>query len=155
MIRTLSICHATLAVVTLIPMGHSPPAAASEPLPFKGRADLVVTGAGPSGDYLELSAEATGTATHLGLFSRTETVVVDLSSGMFIDGSLVFTTKNGDQLYADVAGGFTAIDLSTAAGCYTFTGGTGRFENASGNAMFSAVATETGYDVTFDGEIEY
>jgi hypothetical protein len=41
------------------------------------------------------------------------------------------------------------------SGSYIFTGGTGRFANASGSAGFAAVASETGYDITFDGEIEY
>jgi hypothetical protein len=68
---------------------------------------------------------------------------------------MTFTAANGDELYANVEGGFTSPDLSTAEGSYTFTGGTGRFEGASGGALFSAVASETGYDVTFDGQIEY
>ncbi len=152
--RMLSLCFAMLAIVTLNAMGHSPPAAASEPVPFKGRAALVLTGATPVGDNLQLTAEATGVATHLGLFTRTETVVVN-PFGVFVDGLITFTTRNGDELYAGVAGGFTAMDLSTAAGSYTFLGGTGRFQNASGNAEFSAVATETGYDITFDGKIQY
>ncbi len=146
--------HATLAVVTLSLVGHFLPASAAEPVPFKGRAALTVTGAIPIGDDLQLSATATGIATHLGLFTRTETVLVD-PFGVFKEGTITFTAANGDELYADVAGGFTAADLSTAAGSYTFTGGTGRFQDASGGALFVAVASETGYDITFDGEIQY
>ena len=146
--------QATIAVVTLSLVGHSLPTSAAQPVPFKGRAALTVTGAVPIGDNLQLSAAATGVATHLGLFTRTETVLVD-PFGVFVDGTITFTAANGDELYADVTGGFTAADLSTAAGAYTFTGGTGRFEDASGSALFFAVASETGYDVTFDGEIQY
>ena len=152
--RLLSMSRATLAVVTLSLAGHSLAVSAAESVSFKGRAALTLTGAIPIGDDLQLSATATGVATHLGLFTRTETVLVN-PFGVFLNGTITFTAANGDELYADVAGGFTAADLSTAAGSYTFTGGTGRFENASGTADFAAVATETGYDITFDGEIQY
>ena len=152
--RLLSMSRATLTVVTLSLVGHALPVPASEPVPFKGQAALTLTGAIPIGDNLQLTATATGVATHLGLFTRTETVLVN-PLGVFVDGTITFTAANGDELCADVAGGFTAADLSTAAGSYTFTGGTGRFENASGTAEFDAVASETGYDITFDGEIQY
>jgi hypothetical protein len=155
MIRLLSLRHTTLAVVAIALLGHSLPASDAQPVPFKGQAVLTVGDAVPIGDNLLLSATATGVATHLGLFTRTETVLVD-PFGVFLEGSITFTAANGDELYADVVeGGFTSPDLSTAEGSYIFAGGTGRFEGASGGALFSAVASETGYDVNFDGEIEY
>jgi hypothetical protein len=152
--RLLSSRQATLAVAMLGFMAHSLPASAAEPVPFKGVADLTLTGAVPIGENLELTAIATGQATHLGRFTRTETVLVS-PFGVFLEGSITFTAANGDELYADVAGGFTSPDLSTAEGSYVFSGGTGRFEDASGSAEFVAVASETGFVVTFDGEIEY
>ncbi len=152
--RMLSMGQATLAVVTLSLVGYSLPVSASEPVPFKGRAALTPTGAIPIGDDLQLSAAATGVATHLGRFTRTEMLLVD-QFGVFQEGTMTFTAANGDELYADVEGGFTAADLSAAAGSYIFTGGTGRFHNASGSAQFVAVASETGYDVTFDGKVQY
>ena len=42
--RMLSLGQATLAVVTLSLVGHSLPASASEPVPFKGQAALTLTG---------------------------------------------------------------------------------------------------------------
>ena len=151
--RTLSGASAIVAIVILSLLAPSLPATAARPVPFKGQAALMVTGATPTEDGLELSAVATGQATHLGPYTRTETVVVD-DFGQF-EGSITFTADNGDELYVDVFGGFTAVDLSTAEGVYIFAGGTGRFEDASGSALFDAVASETGYDVTFDGKIQY
>jgi len=151
--RCLTLHSATLALVTLGLLADSLPAFAAHPVPFKGQAALTLTGAVPIGDNLELTAIASGEATHLGQFTRTETVLVD-PFGVF-EGTLTFTAANGDELYVDVAGAFTSPDLSTAEGSYAFAGGTGRFEDASGSALFSAVANGPGFDVTFAGEIEY
>jgi hypothetical protein len=120
--------------------------------PFKGHAEGEVTGVSPEG---ELIVESTGTATHLGKFTRTESVFVD---GFDISGTIVFTAANGDQLWAGFAGEFTSP--TTAEGTYTSVGGTGRFEDATGTAGFE-VTTATTPDgvthvvVTFEGKISY
>src|SRR5262249_37223302 len=44
---------------------------------------------------------------------------------------------------------------TTFAGTITFTGGTGRFTNASGTAQFEFVLTATGGTLTFEGTIQY
>lgn len=152
--RCLSLRRATLALITLGVLAYSLPAFAAHPVPFKGQAELTLTGAVPIGDNLELTAIASGQATHLGRYTRTETVLVD-PFGVFIEGTITFTAANGDELYAEVSGGFTSPDLSTAEGSYVFAGGTGRFEDASGSALFTAVANGPGFDITFSGEIEY
>lgn len=151
--RTLSGASTIFTVVVVGLLGSSLSATAARPVPFKGKAALMVTGATPTEDGLQLTAIATGQATHLGPYTRTETVVVD-DFGQF-EGSITFIADNGDELWVDVFGGFTALDLSTAEGVYIFAGGTGRFEDASGSALFDAVASDTGYDVTFDGKIQY
>jgi hypothetical protein len=120
--------------------------------PFKGDAEGEVTGVSSSG---ALIVESTGTATHLGKFTRTEYVFVD---GFEISGMVVFTAANGDQLWADFMGEFTSP--STAEGTYSFIGGTGRFVDAAGTASFEAtVATTrdgiTHLAITFDGTIDY
>jgi hypothetical protein len=157
--RFLSVRLAALVVAALAVLEFGIPAGADQPRPFKGYADVVITSVDPvppfPPEFLLLSASATGEATHLGLYSRTETLTLKLADGT-VTGSIVFTAANGDELWADVAGGFTALDLSTAEGTYTFTGGTGRFTNASGGAVFAAVAVGAGqYEVTFEGVIQY
>ena len=96
--------------------------------PFKGKGAGEVTNAqpGPLEGEVLLTATATGQATHLGEYTRVEHI--DLLNGVFT-GDVTFTAANGDQLTADIAGGFTSG--STAAGTYTITGGTGRFANAT------------------------
>jgi hypothetical protein len=120
--------------------------------PFKGDAAGEVTGISSSG---ALIVESTGTATHLGKFTRTEHVFVD---GFEISGMVVFTAANGDQLWADFMGEFTSP--STAEGTYTFIGGTGRFADAAGTASFEATVAITPDEIThlaiaFDGTIDY
>jgi hypothetical protein len=138
----------TVAALTFLGLGLT--ATAAPPVPFKGRADVTVTGQ----EFLtplslQLSGSATGQATHLGRFTRTETIVLDLINYTFT-GKLVFTAANGDLLKADVAGDFTS-----GVGTYVFTGGTGRFQNASGQAEFEIAADGAGFDVKFKGTIQY
>jgi hypothetical protein len=99
--------------------------------PFKGEAVGAITGIAPSGAIV---VESAGNATHLGKFTRTEYLF--FGPGGAIAGTLVFTAANGDQLAADISGGFTSP--TTLAGTYTFTGGTGRFSDAAGTANFTA-----------------
>jgi hypothetical protein len=120
-------------------------------VPFKGVADAVITGAVQQGDETHLTVSATGRATHLGEFTRTESLVL---AGGVVTGTVVFTAANGDQLHADVAGGFTSP--TTVAGTYTFTGGTGRFADATGVADFAGVTADGAhFTITFDGSIAY
>ena len=100
------------------------------------------------------TASATGQATHLGRFTRTETVLIDLSNGTFT-GTLVFIAANGDRLKADATGHLTSPTGDSAEGTYVFTGGTGRFQNASGQASFEVAADGLNFDVTFNGTIQY
>lgn len=142
-----------VVVAALVVLAFAGSASAQDPVPFRGWANVTVIGA----DFIppnsqKLTGFATGVSTHLGQFTRTETLVLDLSTFTFT-GKVIFTAANGDQLYADMVGGFTSP--KTASGTYTFTGGTGRFRNASGNAAFSVNAVSGGFAVTFNGTIQY
>ncbi len=74
----------------------------------------------------------TGIATHLGRFTLSGTFTLNLATATGA-GTSVYTAANGDQLYvsvtgsAVVGGGFAVVTESV-----TVTGGTGRFENATG-----------------------
>ena len=118
-------------------------------LPFRGTAaGAVVDQIPPNG----LEVQTRGKATHLGKFRRTEFLFLN-PDGSFV-GQLVFFAANGDQLSADIEGQF--ISQTEAVGKYYFTGGTGRFSGASGEADFEAI-TPDGIQVTvvFDGRIRY
>jgi hypothetical protein len=128
------------------------PAAADEELPFLGWGDEMVTGVELVPDGIQLTADGAGEATHLGRFTRHAVAVVH-GDGTFM-GTVTFIAANGDRLYADIDGAFTSA--TTIEGTYTFTGGTGRFEDASGDADFEAVTSDGIHiAVTFEGTIQY
>jgi hypothetical protein len=151
MLRRTSVSMAGL-VLTLLALGLPGQLRAAEGgsnRPFKGHAEGMITGMTPSGAVV---IETTGRAAHLGKFTRTENVV--FGAGGAISGSLVFTAANGDQLSADFTGGF--ISPTTAEGTYTFTGGTGRFSDATGTASFTATTPDgVNVAVSFEGSISY
>lgn len=140
------------ALLTVAILGFAHDASAVESRPFKGFANAVVTASVPAPDGLHLTLTATGQATHLGRFTRQEAVVIHADGS--IEGRLVFIAANGDRLYANVAGGF--ISQTTAVGSYTFSGGTGRFANASGNANWAGVTSDGLHlALQFSGTIAY
>jgi hypothetical protein len=72
-------------------------------------------------------------------------------SGQFT-GEVVFTAANGDTLRALVNGTF--VSPTTAAGTYTFDGGTGRFQQAYGDASFVVDnADGASFEIVFRGAI--
>jgi hypothetical protein len=143
---------ASLVVALMVVVGLTCPAAADHPRPFRGWADEVVTSAVLVEGGILVTTTGAGEATHLGRFTREATVLIH-PDGTF-EGTVVFTAANGDQLGADLEGGPTS--LTTQAGTYTFSGGTGRFSDASGAAGFQA-ATADGIHIalTFEGTIDY
>jgi hypothetical protein len=152
MLRMRACRTASLVVALMVVVGLASPAAADDPLPFRGRAVEVVTSAVPVEGGILVTTTGAGEATHLGRFTREATVLIH-PDGTF-EGTVVFTAANGDQLGADLEGGPTS--LTTQAGTYTFSGGTGRFSDATGEADFTAV-TSDGIHValTFEGAIEF
>ena len=136
-----------LAVATLVAY----PAWAGDQVPFQGKGEGAIINAVPVPAGIELTVQANGQASHLGQFSRQEVVVFDPVAGT-LNGTIVFTAANGDQLSGTVVGGF--VSPGTATDTYTFTGGTGRFANASGVAAFN-LSTPDGahFSVTFGGTL--
>ena len=121
---------------------------------FKGSGGGQITGQDVIGPTeVLLSTEGTGTATHLGRFRRVESLRLNPATGAFT-GAITFTAANGDELACVVRGQF--ISITDAVGDYVFTGGTGRFQHASGQATFSASMTgATSFTVEFGGELDW
>lgn len=152
MLRMRACRTASLVVALMVVAGLASPAAADDPLPFRGWAVEVVTSAVPVEGGILVTATGAGEATHLGWFTREATVLIH-PDGTF-EGTVVFTAANGDQLRADLEGGPTS--LSTQAGTYTFSGGTGRFSDATGEADFTSVTSDRIHvALTFEGAIEF
>ncbi len=126
--------------------------AATADRPFKGHASGAIVSFPDPMLGTPGVAKYTGQATHLGRFTRTEYFFLGAHNEVF--GSMVYTAANGDHLYLDFDGLF--ISPTTAQGTYEFTGGTGRFRNATGTATFEAVLGAGGHvEATFDGSIQY
>lgn len=136
-----------LAAIALAFPTHS--TSAKDQVPFHGSAEGAIVSVSPDPGGVVLTVLAGGNATHLGQFSREETILFNPETGV-LTGLVVFTAANGDQLFGTVEGGF--VSDSEATGTYTFMGGTGRFKNASGEADFSLSSSdEVHFTVEFDG----
>ena len=111
-----------------------------------------VVGANPTGS---------GNATHLGMFTNSGHVdfTPDASNPNIIhpSGGGVFTAANGDKLNFVIING--ALDLTTGIGTgdFAFTGGTGRFANATGHTsgVIQQNVVTGAYVLTLVGNIDY
>lgn len=99
-------------------------------LPFRGTFEASETASGPGGAQHHL--EGTGNATHLGRFTITSDFTVNATT-VTAAGTAIWTAANGDQIFTDATGqGVVSFPTLTTDETHTITGGTGRFEGASG-----------------------
>jgi hypothetical protein len=158
MLKTYSWRTASLVMALTAIMGLALPALGDDGSPFiRGHYMLTGTEAEPVADdclnRCQVTGVDTGQATHLGRFTRLGMVVIHADGS--VEGTVVFTAANGDQLFMDVIG--LPSTTASISGTYTFTGGTGRFGNASGGADFVGVIAPDGIHITvaFEGTIQY
>ena len=93
-----------------------------------------------------LTMEGSGTSTHLGTLTTSMTFCCNVATGEYFDTEIVFVSANGDKLYGQISIGFIVPNPGENSAYYqskfndpiVFTGGTGRFEGASGEAMTNA-----------------
>ena len=127
-------------------------ATAAKDVPMKGGGSGMITSLTPGPNGVEITAVGGGEATQLGKFTREESILLNPATGT-VTGTIVFTAADGSELYCDFSGAFTGAN--TAAGTYTLTGGTGRFEGASGVAYFSIVQSDpANFTFVFAGTID-
>ncbi len=116
----------------------------NHPVPFMSTifANVMITG---GGEYTpEVTVNGNGNATHLGrvIFSAEETIVFDEFYNGFADQDFIFTAANGDQLNIHANSNLYPISADPfilgEEGSGTVTGGSGRFEGASGNIVLKA-----------------
>jgi hypothetical protein len=127
-------------------LGLTVSARAGSQVPFKGVATTTLTFVGEP-DLVAIISGA-GQATHLGHFTLEEDIVT--LNFPFYTGLITFTAANGDELFGETVGVLTPAGT---VGITTFTGGTGRFENATGASNFIGTAQATSFSVTYDGVI--
>ena len=109
-------------------------AAAEEQSPIKGSIQGVEI-ADVQFPRLFVDGSGSGMATHLGRFTVTYELEVDLIAHETF-GSSLFTAANGDSLATDITGLGTPTenpDVVSVVEVHTITGGTGRFADATGN----------------------
>ena len=114
-----------------------------------------------NGNVVGAEPTGSGNATHLGMFTNTGHVnfTPDASNPTILhpDGGGVFTAANGDKLNFVIVKG--ALDLTTGIGTgdFAFTGGTGRFANATGitSGVIQQKVITGAYELSLVGKIDY
>jgi hypothetical protein len=138
--------------------------AASPNRPFDGRCDTELTLLQPlPGDppnVLRMHIDYVCQLQHLGRTTASAEQIVTFTSPttQTASNTTVYTAANGDQLFSEWSGTSTSIGPDvTFSGPATFSGGTGRFVNASGSAFISGTAsfvTSTGQFIQ-EGTLSY
>lgn len=120
------------------------PAAAQRQVPFKGAMQgNDVDSPGPSPDTVVVTTTGTGVATHLGQFSFTQQVTVNLAASTSA-GSAHWVAANGDSIDTTLTG---SGELTATPGVlsitevHIITGGTGRFAGAQGGFTVERLAS--------------
>ncbi len=110
-----------------------------------------------SGTVLDVVSNGTGTATHLGAISveRTATLTATSTPGVFaFNGQATLTAATGELLTTTITGTFNA-NVGHADLIYQWTGGTGRFEHATGTTVWSVDVADGQYDAVASGQIVF
>src|SRR5688500_9656402 len=126
-----------LSLLTLSALITAPVSGANS-VPFKGSWSGVTVSADPTNfPVVAVVAEGSGQLTHLGRYFMTSPHTSNVFTGETI-GDQIFTAANGDMLTASCAG-FPAFQpdgrVVGSLDC-DITGGTGRFEGATGSYVF-------------------
>ncbi len=129
----------------------------TRPLKSTGSGTISYIPGGCGDGTLQFRSDGTGNSTALGLQTQVTTFCISLTTGQVI-GAIggVGTAANGDKLYYTLAG--AGMDPATGFMFqqYVFTGGTGRFTEASGNmTLLYTVNTPTNYEYTGEGSITF
>ena len=114
-----------------------------------------------NGNVVGAEPTGSGNATHLGMFTNTGKVsfTPDASNPNILhpSGGGVFTAANGDKLNFVIISG--TLDLTTGIGIgdFEFTGGTGRFANATGrtSGVIEQNVVTGAYELTMVVNIDY
>jgi hypothetical protein len=133
--RTALIAAAVLALTL------AGPVSAGDQVPFKGTLAGTATITPLGGPIVAVEIDATGTATYLGRFTLEAPHVVDQSTLTAV-GTYTLTAANGDILTADLAGTARMVEppnVIAITETATVTGGTGRFEGATGSIQVERV----------------
>ncbi len=131
--------------------------ASTRPFHLVEHGQLYTTPRDSSGTVIDVVAEGVGTATHLGVITvqRTATLTATSTPGVFdFNGQATLTAASGETLTTTITGTFNA-NVGHADLVYEWTGGTGRFEHATGTTFWQVDVANGEYDVVANGQISY
>jgi len=150
-----------ILVVTLILLVGSLAVAATErPFSATGRGVGVFVTDG-AGNVIAADANGTGSGTHLGLFSSAGRIFFtpdpNNPTRLITSGEATITAADGDKLIIVIENGEQDVVSGIGTGNFRFSGGTGRFANASGLSSYVVEQNLlTGaYQITFVGRIDF
>jgi len=130
-------------------------------VPFKATFNNVSQVLAPP-PIVQIQISGEGIGSHIGKATLVANVTVNLTTRppFSINGTAVITAANGDQIFFSVTGSRTAADATgayTGTTTNTITGGTGRFENASGSFVGIIMANVNSLNsvITYEGYISY
>ena len=153
--RYLSNFGSTLKALSLIGVMSLTVFAGPRPFHLVEHGQLTVTPRDASGTVLDVVAEGVGTATHLGVITvhRTATLTATATPGIFdFNGAATLTAPTGEVLTSTITGTLNAA-VGHADLVYQWTGGTGRFEHATGTTFWSVDVANGEYDAVANGQI--
>ena len=131
--------------------------AGARPFHLVEHGQITATPRDRSGTVLDVVASGVGTATHLGAITvaRTAVLTATATPGVFdFNGEATLTAASGEKLTTTITGTFNAA-VGHADLIYQWTGGTGRFEHATGTTFWSVDVADGEYDVVATGQIIY
>ena len=155
--RYLFMLGSNLVALALIGAMSLSALAAPRPFHLVEHGQITATPRDGSGTVLDVVATGAGTATHLGAITveRTATLTATATPGVFdFKGEAVLTAASGEKLTTEIDGTFNAV-TGHADLVYEWTGGTGRFEHATGITFWSVDVANGEYDVVANGQIIY
>jgi hypothetical protein len=130
---------AAIAAALLVSLAG--PVSAAEQLPFRGTLAGTASITPLAPPIVAVEIHATGNATYLGRFTLEAPHVVNQATLTAV-GTYLITAANGDTITANLAGTATMIDppnVIAVTETATVTGGTGRFEGATGSIQVERV----------------
>lgn len=117
------------------------PVSAAEQIPFRGSLEGTASITPLTPPMVAVDIDATGTATYLGRFTLEAPHVVNQATLTAV-GTYLITAANGDTITANLAGTATMVEppfVIAITETATVTGGTGRFEGATGSIQVERV----------------
>src|ERR1044072_3998066 len=150
----------TLALTIALFAGSVAANATERPFSLNG-GGVAVPIVNESGQVIGIDATGSGNGTHTGLFTTLGKVFFSPDPNdptqIIPSGEATLTAANGDKLTFVVADGSQSLITGIGTGHFRFTGGTGRFANATGlNSYVVEQNFLTGaYTVTAVGTIDF